>query len=178
AVAGQGLVDGVVHDLVDQVVQATLAGGADIHARPLADRLQPFEDLDLAAVVLVVGGGIPAGDDILCHCISPSSFVPFLGGGMPFSGPSPFGPGRVQLLLLQVYFIANAWFFQAKSPVRLTLWPPRGRAGAARRGGAERRWTARTDRPYPPGCRPGRSSGAARPTGGPQPSVSGPNPVR
>src|SRR5699024_12287636 len=44
SVAGQGLVDGVVHDLVDQVVQATLAGGADIHARPLADRLQPFEE--------------------------------------------------------------------------------------------------------------------------------------
>ena len=72
AVAGQGLVDGVVHDLIDQVVQAPLAGGTDIHARPLADSFQPFEDLDLAAVVFVVGGGIPAGDDILCHCISPS----------------------------------------------------------------------------------------------------------
>ena len=72
AVAGQGLVDRVVHDLIDQVVQSPLAGRADIHARPFADRFQPLEDLDLAAVVLVVGGGILTSDDILSHCISPS----------------------------------------------------------------------------------------------------------
>ena len=51
AVAGQGLVDRVVHDLVDQVVQAALAGGADVHARALADRLEALEDLDRAGVV-------------------------------------------------------------------------------------------------------------------------------
>ena len=72
AVAGQGLVDRVVHDLIDQVMQSPLAGRADIHARPFADRFQPLEDLDLAAVVLVVGGGILTSDDILSHCISPS----------------------------------------------------------------------------------------------------------
>ena len=57
AVAGQRLVDGVVDDLPDQVVQAALAGGTDVHARPLADRLETLEDLDRGGVVLPVGGG-------------------------------------------------------------------------------------------------------------------------
>jgi hypothetical protein len=34
------LVDRVVHDLPDQVVQATLTGGSDVHAGPLADGLE------------------------------------------------------------------------------------------------------------------------------------------
>ena len=51
AVAGQRLVDGVVHDLPHQVVQAALAGGADVHAGALADRLEALEDLDRAGVV-------------------------------------------------------------------------------------------------------------------------------
>ncbi len=46
AVAGQRLVDRVVDDLPDQVVQAALAGRADVHAGPLADRLEALEDLD------------------------------------------------------------------------------------------------------------------------------------
>ena len=50
-VAGQGLVDRVVDDLPDQVVQAALAGGADVHAGALADRLEPLEDGDRAGVV-------------------------------------------------------------------------------------------------------------------------------
>jgi hypothetical protein len=54
AVAGQGLVHGVVHDLVDQVVQAALAGGADVHAGALADRLEAFQDADRAGVVVAV----------------------------------------------------------------------------------------------------------------------------
>ena len=45
AEARQGLVDGVVHDLVDQVVQAAGGGGADVHPRPLPDRLQPLPAL-------------------------------------------------------------------------------------------------------------------------------------
>ena len=52
AVARQRLVDRVVHDLPDQVVQASLAGRADVHARALADRLEPLEDLDRGGVVL------------------------------------------------------------------------------------------------------------------------------
>ncbi len=50
-VAGQRLVDGVVDDLVDQVVQTALAGGADVHAGALADRVQAFENGDRAGVV-------------------------------------------------------------------------------------------------------------------------------
>ena len=56
AVAGQGLVDGVVDDLEDHVVQAGAVGGvADVHAGPLAHGLQAFELLD-AVFVVVVGG--------------------------------------------------------------------------------------------------------------------------
>ena len=54
AVARQGLVDGVVHDLIHQVVQARLAGGADVHAGALAHRLQPLQHLDLRAAVFML----------------------------------------------------------------------------------------------------------------------------
>ena len=55
AVAGQRLVDRVVDDLPDQVVEAALTGGADVHARALADRLEALEDLDRGGVVLAGG---------------------------------------------------------------------------------------------------------------------------
>ena len=62
AVAGEGLVDRVVDDLVDEVVQAAGAGGADVHARSLADGLEALEHLDRTGAVGVVGlfgvGGI------------------------------------------------------------------------------------------------------------------------
>ena len=45
-VARHRLVDGVVHDLLDQVVQTALTGGADVHAGPLADRLETLENGD------------------------------------------------------------------------------------------------------------------------------------
>ena len=51
--ARQGLIDGVVHDLIHQVVQARGRGGADIHARPLAHRFQPLQHLDLGGVVFL-----------------------------------------------------------------------------------------------------------------------------
>ena len=38
--AGQRLVDRVVDHLVDQMMQTPRAGGADVHARPFADRLK------------------------------------------------------------------------------------------------------------------------------------------
>src|SRR5690606_3513331 len=44
-VAGHRLVDRVVHHLPHAVVQAGGAGAADVHAGPLADRLQALEDL-------------------------------------------------------------------------------------------------------------------------------------
>ena len=51
AVARQRLVDGVVHHLVNEMVQAALGGAADVHARPHTNGLQAFEDLDLIGVI-------------------------------------------------------------------------------------------------------------------------------
>ena len=65
--AGQRLVHGVVHDLVDEVVQAADARRADVHPRALAHRLEPLEDRD---VLGVVGGRRIAavlGIDVLRH---------------------------------------------------------------------------------------------------------------
>ena len=60
AVPGQRLVDGVVHDLIYQMVQSALRGGADIHARALADGLKPLQHLDLGCAVLMLhlGGAV------------------------------------------------------------------------------------------------------------------------
>ena len=44
-VAGHGLVDGVVDDLPDAVVEAAHAGAPDVHPRPLADGIEPLQDL-------------------------------------------------------------------------------------------------------------------------------------
>ena len=78
AVAGQRLINGVVHDLVHQMMQTALTGGADIHTRALAHRLQTLQHLDLAGVILVVGYGIGicTGNDFFCHILSP--FCSFL----------------------------------------------------------------------------------------------------
>ena len=46
AVSRQRLVDGVVDNLLDQVVQSAFARRADVHARALANRLQALEDRD------------------------------------------------------------------------------------------------------------------------------------
>ena len=53
-VAGQGLVDGVVDDFVDQMMQSHLAGRADVHGRAQAHRLKAFQDFDVFAGVVVV----------------------------------------------------------------------------------------------------------------------------
>src|SRR4029453_18650562 len=52
AVPCQGLVDGVVHHLEHQVVQATLTGVPDVHAGALADGFEAFENLDVLGPVL------------------------------------------------------------------------------------------------------------------------------
>ena len=57
--AGKGLVDGVVDDLVDHVVEArAVVGVADIHAGTLADSVQPLQHLDgIGVVFLRYGSG-------------------------------------------------------------------------------------------------------------------------
>ena len=51
AVPGQRLVYGVVHDLVDEVVQAALTGRADVHTGTLAYCLKALQDRDRTCVV-------------------------------------------------------------------------------------------------------------------------------
>ncbi len=58
AVAGEVLVDGVVHDLENTVVQAALIGVADIHSGPFAHGLKAFEFLDLIGTIRLVGGDV------------------------------------------------------------------------------------------------------------------------
>ena len=56
--AGQRLVDGVVHHLVDHVMQAgAVIGVADIHARTLAHGVESLEHLDRFGAIGVVFGG-------------------------------------------------------------------------------------------------------------------------
>ena len=51
AVTAQGLVDGVVDDLPEAVHEPARVGGPDVHARPLADGLEPLEDQQVAGGV-------------------------------------------------------------------------------------------------------------------------------
>ena len=51
--AGDRLVHAVVEHFGGEMVQRPLVDAADIHARPPADRLQPFEHLDRAGVIVV-----------------------------------------------------------------------------------------------------------------------------
>ena len=53
AVSGQCLVDGVVHDLVNEVVQTRGRGGTDIHTGALADSFQTFQNLNLLRAVFL-----------------------------------------------------------------------------------------------------------------------------
>ena len=66
--AGQRLVDGVVDHLVDHVVEArAVVGVADIHARPLADRVEALQDLDRFGAIFGLRGGCAAvsGESII-----------------------------------------------------------------------------------------------------------------
>ena len=63
AEAGKGLVDGVVDDLVDQMMIAALGRVADVHGRAHAHGLEPLEDLDgVGVVVLALGLNL-----FVCH---------------------------------------------------------------------------------------------------------------
>ena len=53
AVARQRLVDGVVHDLIHEMVETRRGGGADVHARTLPDGLQPLQHLNLTGVIFL-----------------------------------------------------------------------------------------------------------------------------
>jgi hypothetical protein len=60
--SGQRLVDGVIDDLVHHVVQAgAVVGVADVHAGPLADGIEPLQNLDFFGAVAVGTGRLPGG---------------------------------------------------------------------------------------------------------------------
>ena len=87
AVAGQGLVDGVVHDLIDQMVQAGGGGGSDIHAGTLPDGLQALQHLDLRRVILIAcvhRSGVQ--QFIVCHAESPFRIFHSLQGKKSWAG--------------------------------------------------------------------------------------------
>ena len=46
AMTSQGFIDGIVHNLINQVVETSLAGGADVHGWPLPNGLQAFKNFD------------------------------------------------------------------------------------------------------------------------------------
>ena len=61
AVAGQRLINGVVHNFIYAVMQAAKISGADVHARALAHSLKPFQNLNLRFIVNVLfhnGGAV------------------------------------------------------------------------------------------------------------------------
>ena len=68
-VAGDGLVHGVVQDFRHQMMQGTLVGPTDIHAGAAADRLQPFEHLDVVRRVAVAAGPLAGEIEQVGHAL-------------------------------------------------------------------------------------------------------------
>ena len=67
AVAGKCLINGVIDDLIDQMVQPLGTCGADVHARTLPDCLQPLQHLNLTLVIALC-----ALFHFFCHMFYPS----------------------------------------------------------------------------------------------------------
>ena len=53
AKSGEMFVDGIVDDFIDHVMQTAFVRVTDIHARPLSNRFQTLEFVDLSSVVLL-----------------------------------------------------------------------------------------------------------------------------
>ena len=51
AISGQGLIDGIVHDFVHQVMQTGFSGRTDVHSGTQAHGLEAFEHLDTSRIV-------------------------------------------------------------------------------------------------------------------------------
>ena len=70
---GQSFVDTVVHDLINEMVQTTNAGTADIHTRTAAHALQTLQDLNLPRIIIAASltAGRSAALNFLCHANPP-----------------------------------------------------------------------------------------------------------
>ena len=64
AEAGQRFVDGVVDDLIDQVVQAAGTGRTDVHTGTFPDGLETLQNLDLVGAILIFDQSIHLFDVI------------------------------------------------------------------------------------------------------------------
>ena len=64
AVARERLVDGVVHDFIDEVMQAALRGRADIHTGPFAHGLKALKHLNLSRAIVRIDCG-----DLIPHLL-------------------------------------------------------------------------------------------------------------
>jgi hypothetical protein len=53
AKSGKSLIDGVVYNLIDEMVQTTDIGTADIHGRALTHRGESLENGDVRRIVIV-----------------------------------------------------------------------------------------------------------------------------
>ncbi len=53
AVTGQSFIDGIVHHLIDQMVQTIDPGGADIHGRSFSHRRQALKNLYAVGTILL-----------------------------------------------------------------------------------------------------------------------------
>ena len=96
AVARQGLVDGVVHDLIHQMVETGGGRGADIHAGTFPNGLQALQDLDFRGVILVFGVHSRGVQNfVFCHVVSPFKGL-FSSYKARRAGPEPF-PARFSL---------------------------------------------------------------------------------
>ena len=64
AVARQRFVNGIIHDLINAVMQPAEIGGTDVHAGTLAHGLQTFQHLNLVFIVLFRHGRSGRGDSL------------------------------------------------------------------------------------------------------------------
>src|SRR4029434_6513641 len=83
--ANDRLVDRVVHDLVDEVVQPTRAGRADVHAGPFANGLEALEDGD---VLGAVGRSLPPASRLGLRCLGRGALASTVGAGGALSAAS------------------------------------------------------------------------------------------
>ena len=65
----QRLVNGVIYDLIDQMMQSLRAGRTDVHTRPLSDCLQSFQHLNLTFVITLC-----VLFHFICHILLPQFF--------------------------------------------------------------------------------------------------------
>ena len=104
--AGHRLIHRIVEDLGRQMMQRPLVGAADIHARPVPDRLQPFKNLDIGSVIAF---GIRRGPKQIGH-LSPvfrtcrARVAQMIHASVPYGPP---GTGRLHGPVLP--YLAVGW---------------------------------------------------------------------